>query len=188
MQIHISTETKTRLANFKYAIPNKLIEDEEAERRRPSSTSPLTKEELIKIFDRVWEHYIHFSLENAQPCEAQFAFDKIGKPYCHHVDYNQEHRSFRIHKLNLEFIAQLKILSKDNYELTQLWFVSSKDYNPECMPICFKDVEEKKKFQILAQQLNIKDSDLILELIRDFMRKHPYNVTSNSYHLYSKED
>jgi hypothetical protein len=63
-------------------------------------------------------------------------------------------------------------LADSNYELTQIWFISSSDYYPECLLVCFDNVEERKRFSTLAERLNWKDTDLCKELIRDFMNKH----------------
>lgn len=166
MEIIVEPLTKCRLAKSSYSIPNRLFKEEEAEKRKS-----LTDEELIKIFDEVWIKYLKNAMEISDPCDLMGVRNKLHKKCQDYIDKNQEHRNFRLQVFNLDFIAQLKKLSDQKYELTQLWFIPSRDYDPRCIPVCFANIEEKKQFQTIADKLNWDASQLALELIRDFMKK-----------------
>lgn len=168
MKINTDNRTKVRLAQSQYAIPNKLLEAEETERRKQ-----MTDDELVKLFDRIWESDLKASVETAEPCDLNFVRSKLKQKSQHFVDNSQEHRAFRLQRRNLEFIVQLKQGFASEYELTQLWFIPSTDYYPECILICFKDVQERKSFKELAARLKYRDeAELGRELILDFLKKH----------------
>lgn len=167
MQINADNRTKVRLAQSQYAFPNKLLRAEEAERRKQMSD-----DELVKLFERIWESYLKPAVETAESCDVHFVRSKLKEKSQSFVDNSQEHRAFRLKDINLEFIVQLKPNLAREYELTQIWFIPSTDYDPKCILICFKDVEEKKRFTELAKQLNYNDAELARELILDFLKKH----------------
>jgi hypothetical protein len=166
MQIIVEDSVKARLAKASYSIPNKLLQEEEAAKRKS-----MTDEELIRIFDLVWIKYLNSAVETSDNCEIMEVRKKLPKRYEYYIDDNQEHRTFRLQEFNLDFIAQLKRLSDQKHELTQLWFIESRDYSPTCIPIYFANIEEKNHFKRIADELYWDASELALELIRDFMKK-----------------
>ncbi len=174
MEIHIKDETKIRCAKSNYAIPNKLLTGGEAESRKNMEDA-----QLIELFDKVWKNPLRQAVVGAKQCGVEFVREKLREKqkksrlnYLVYVKEDQEHREFYLQPQNLQFIVQLAPLADGDYELTQIWFISSSDYYPECLLVCFDNVEERKRFSTLAERLNWKDTDLCKELIRDFMNKH----------------
>lgn len=72
----------------------------------------------------------------------------------------------------IDFIARLKDLGSNTYELDQLWKVSAGDDQPKTLYVIFKSAEERKEFRSLASSLGWKDDELGLCLIDDFIKKH----------------
>ena len=174
MQINISDQTKSKLARQKYALPDQLFEDEVAVNRQN-----LSSEELIKIFDYIWEKTLKYAVERAEVCEAKKAYERIPE-YCKiHFKHNQEHREFRLKELNVEFIVQLLPLSNKGYELTDIWLLRSVNRDPKRLLISFDTLEERQRFEKIAHYLGHKDSaELGKQLLLDFMEK--FNKSSFS--------
>jgi hypothetical protein len=168
MVINISSEIKKRLAGTKYAIPNKLlIKQSEVEARE---NNQLNDEQLIQIFDRIWTDRLKTAIEDADKCDEKSVRNKLSERAASFIDSSQEHREFRLQPEGLSFIVQLRPIDDRQHELTQLWFIPSTDSSPQCLYICFKDMQEKENFKEMANSLHYADpSELALKLIRDFM-------------------
>lgn len=115
------------------------------------------------------EHEVRF----ADRCVPDDARSRLTSAQQQYFDSSQEHRGFRMQTLNAEFIAQLLSRGDEGYEMTQLWRVSSSDSHPKTLFVTFATVEEREKFRKLAANLGSKDEDLGLQLVIDFMEKHP---------------
>jgi hypothetical protein len=76
-------------------------------------------------------------------------------------------------------IAQLKRLSDDEAELTQLWRVPSSDIDPKVLYIRFDTIEERRQFRNLANFLGQNDEKLGKQLILEFMEKFPETLTTD---------
>lgn len=167
MKIQISNETKKRLAMSKYALPNKLLELEQVEKR---DRKELTETELMQLFDNVWQNHIQQPLEKSLPCDEATAKERLGVKQIEYLRPDQEKREFYLQHKLLNFIAQLKPLDKEEYELTQLWLITSSDSNPKGLYIEFEDTSKKEDFKNVAESLGYADSSkLALKLIRDFI-------------------
>lgn len=164
MKINVSNDVKQRLVQFG---PNKLFGNDIDNRDK------LVGDEAITLFDQVWNEMLYRQICLAGQCTANDARSRLTSSQQRYFDASQEHRSFRIQTLNAEFIIQLIIIDSDSYELTQLWRVSSSDTHPKTLFITFETVEKREKFKRLSDNLGTKDEDLGLQLILDFMSKHP---------------
>ncbi|MBD1903953.1 hypothetical protein NDI37_23785 [Funiculus sociatus GB2-A5] len=173
MQINISDQTKSKLVRQKYALPDQLFEDEVAVNRQK-----LSSEKLIKIFDQIWEKTLKYAVETAEVCEAKKAYERIPDYSRKHFNDNQEHREFRLKELNVEFIVQLLPLSNKEYELTDIWLLRSVNIDPRRILISFDTLEDRQRFEKIADYLNQKDSELGKQLLLDFMEK--FNKSSFS--------
>lgn len=170
MKIIVSENTKQLLAKLG---PNKLFGDDVDQRKKLSNIDA----ELL--FDRVWKNTLEHEVRAGDQCDSNDAKSRLTPTQQQYFDSTQEHRSFRMQALNAEFIAQLYCHSIDEYEMTQLWRVSSSDTHPKTLFVTFATVEEREKFRKLATNLGIKDDDLGLQLILDFMKKHPGRFLTN---------
>ncbi|MDB5339504.1 MAG: hypothetical protein JWN70_5123 [Planctomycetaceae bacterium] len=168
MIIEVSEDVKRNLARFG---PNKLFGDDVDERKK------LTDEQEIALFDRVWKAKLEAAIQSAERCDSDEAKQRLTFSQQQYFRASQEHRSFRMQQLNAEFVVQLLPSEgnnfKDTYELTQLWRVSSSDTHPKTLFVTFDTVEQREQFKHLAGRLGIKDVDLGLHLVMDFMTKHP---------------
>ncbi|MEM9543160.1 MAG: hypothetical protein AAGA60_27170, partial [Cyanobacteria bacterium P01_E01_bin.42] len=118
MDIKISEDKKRLFAKNIWAIPNKLLLQREIEQRFNEETD---NSDFIKIFDRVWEKHLKRSIEKSELCDFDFVRSKISSNSLIHADSKQEHRTFRVKELDLDFIVQLNTKSSNNPELTQIW-------------------------------------------------------------------
>lgn len=172
MNIKVNNQTKIRCAKHQYAISNKLLTEAEIENRKH-----LSEPDLIELFNRIWKNFLYQAVINAKHCSIEFVREKLKEKqknsknsYLSHVKESQQHREFYVQ--NQQFIVQLNPLNSEEYELTQIWFIPSSDIYPNCLLVCFDDIEEKKRFTTLAEQLRWKDTELCKDLVRDFIRKH----------------
>lgn len=163
MQIEISVETKKRLA--KGAIPNKLLTPDERKKRNKKE---FNSEELVQIFDRVWNDCLKQGVKSSKKCEDA-VLKKLQSKYSDFISSKQEQRDFNTRTENLLLAVQLKPLSTNHYELTQLWLVPNSDFNPKCIYVCCEDEEEREKFDDIAEKFGYESSSaLTLKLLRDF--------------------
>lgn len=168
MAIFVSDSTKIIIAKFG---PNKLFNEDWSERQKFSN------EELIELFDRVWESELRRAVTTANLCEAKSAYERLSEKQQAYFDFDQEHREFRLKEL--WFIAQLNRLPNSDEELTQLWPVRSSDYDPKVLYIRFDTIEERKQFRNLANFLGQRDDELGKRLILEFMANFPETITSD---------
>ena len=164
MNIVIEKETKIRLSKSRWAIPNKLLSDRYSEERQKMNDN-----QLIKMFDQIWEAFLEKAIISAEVCDVNFVKTKLSNNELKFMDSQQKHYTFRLK--NLDFITQLKLLSHNKYELNQLWFIKSTDKSPNCILVCFDKVEERKNFTEIAKMLNWEDHKLAKQLLLDFMAK-----------------
>lgn len=162
MIIKIEDEQKIRIAKWG---ANKLFGDPDKRKLEMSN------DDLVKLFDKVWEQTLQRAVTTADTCNSQEAFARLSDREKSYFDFDQKHRQFRLKDHNIEFIVQLRATSEDNPELTQLWKVSSTDINPKTLYVTFDSVQEREQFGELANQLGWSDEDLGLQLLLDFMRK-----------------
>jgi hypothetical protein len=160
--IVVEDQDKIRLAKFG---ANKLFE------RDFDTRKTMSDQALIKLFDQVWKNTIERLVRRAEVCEYEEVCRRLLDKYQDFIDRQQEHRTFRHRKA--EFIAQLQPQDNNHYKLTQIWRVASSDEHPKTLFITFSSVEERKRFQDLAQSLRIDDEKLGLQLVRNFMNLHP---------------
>jgi hypothetical protein len=164
MKILVQDPTKCLLARFG---PNKLFGDNIDQRRQMDNAS------AIALFDRVWQEKLSRLVTKADGCDSRDAYERLTHKQREYFDFDQQHRSFRPQDLGAELVAQLRLLSDADAELTQLWRVLSSDTHPKTLFVTFDTVEEREQFRRLAQNLGINDEELGLRLLRDFMNKHP---------------
>lgn len=165
MNITVSDDVKSTLAKYG---PNKLFGDDVDDRKK------LPHLDAVRLFNRVWNTVLAVAIETAEKCDSDDAKQRLTFSQQQYFKSSQEHRSFRMQNLNAEFIVQLARGEGDHtYELTQLWRVSSSDTHPKTLFVTFDTVEQRERFKTLAQNLGIKDEDLGLQLVLDFMAKHP---------------
>ena len=147
--------------------PNKLFGNNVDEREKEMSP-----EQLLELFDRVWEQTLKEAVAKARTCTYDRALEKLGSDRRRkRLEQDQEHREFRIQ--NLEFIAQLRKLQRNDYELTELWHIPSSDTHPRTLFVNFDTVEERQQFHSLAQKLGYpKDEELGKKIIFDFIKMH----------------
>jgi hypothetical protein len=172
MIIQVEDSVKTRIARNG---ANKLLGVDYDTRKQ------MRDEELIELFDRVWVHNLKKLVVEGVLCTPKEASRRLEQKYHAFIDYQQEHRSFIFSKA--EFIAQLMPFTENEYQLTQIWRVSSSDNHPKTLFINFSTVEEKERFTELAESLGFKkDEDLGLSLIRNFMSLHtqPQKINDKS--------
>ena len=169
--ININDADKARIAKFG---ANKLFEVEYDTRQK------MQESELIELFDHVWLRGLDDRVKKAEVISREEVTRRLLDKYHDFVDPHQEHRSF--HYLKAEFIAQLEKVDSEQHKLTQLWRVASSDTYPKTLFINFGSVEERKKFDNLAKNLETSDEELGLQLIYSFMNLHPgYEPTEGSF-------
>lgn len=164
MPIKIEDQHKIRIAKWG---ANKLFGDPDKRKNEMSD------EQLIKLFDSVWDGILKSAVISADNCDSNEAYERISVKERNFFDFGQEHRQFRLKDLNVEFIAQLESLPDSEQSLTQLWRISSTDINPKTLYVTFETVEERKRFKELANSLGWHDENLGLNLVLDFMAKFP---------------
>jgi hypothetical protein len=162
MPIKVEDQHKIRIAKWG---ANKLFGDPDKRKNE------MNDEQLIKLFDRVWNVTLEHAVLSADVCDANEAYERISAKERNFFDFEQEHRQFRLKDLNVEFIAQLESLADDEQSLTQLWRISSTDINPKTLYVTFETVEERLRFKEIANSLGWHDDNLGLNLILDFMAK-----------------
>ena len=166
MTIQVEDEQKVLLAKFG---ANKLFGDDPDKRQKE-----MNKDDLIKLFDQIWDSTLKRSVITAEVCDAKEAYDRLStQEQKKYFDFKQQHRQFRLKDLNIEFIAQLNSISHANWTLTQLWRVASTDTNPKTLYVTFESVEQRKQFAAIASNLGKTDETLGLQLIMDFAAKFP---------------
>lgn len=80
----------------------------------------MDSKKLVKLFDEVWEEKLKNAISQSTPSDAKLSYSKLTHREKLFFEFeNQQHRRFEIDEL--EFIAQLKPLNEDDFELTQLW-------------------------------------------------------------------
>lgn len=165
----ISVKDNTKIIIAKHG-PNKLFGDYN-ERKK------LVNEQLVELFDNVWQSDLKHAVTVARLCEAASAYEKLPETYRSFFDSEQEHRELRVQGMWL--IAQLASLPDGNQELTQLWRIPSSDIDPKVLYIRFDTVEERKRFKNLANFLGQNDEALGKKLILEFMAKFPETLTKD---------
>ncbi len=164
MVISVQDDAKIRITRL-WGV-NKLFSVDYDTRRKMSN------EDLISLFDKVWlQHDVKAKVTKGLGCTYEEASRRLDDKYNPYIDSSQEHRSFRYCKA--EFIAQLSPTTKGDYNLTQIWLVSSSDSRPKTLFINFSSVEERDTFARLAEKFGINDDQLGLRLVRNFMNLHP---------------
>ena len=163
MKITVSDNTKHVLARFG---PNKLFGNNIDERK------DLEQSAGIELFDRVWKQ-LEQLIANADVCNSHDAYPRLTESQQRYFDHDQQHRDFRVKRLNAEYSAQLKSNGADKYELTQFWRVSSSDTHPKTLFVTFETVDARNQFLRIAKNLGIKDEKLGSKLCQDFMDKFP---------------
>ncbi len=159
MRIEVRRETKVRVARIG---PQRTFGDYESRQKQ-------SDEEVVSLFDHQWDIGLRSAVERAHDCECEVARSRLQEKHLTYIDSDQEQKQFRFQ--NMEFIAQLKELRENEYELTQLWRVQSGDDHPKTLWITFDTVAERKRFKSIAEHLQRKDEDLGLEIVRDFITK-----------------
>lgn len=127
----------------------------------------MSDEEALHRFDRVWERELRDALLKAERCDPEDALRKLHEKEKPYFDKTQEHREF-ICRDGL-FVAQLKSLPSEMYELTQLWFIRSSNVDPRTLFIKFGTMPERNQFRELAEQLGWEDYNLGKQILLDFL-------------------
>lgn len=127
----------------------------------------MSDEEALRRFDQIWERELRNALLEADRCDPEDALRKLHEKEKPYFDKTQEHREF-VCRDGL-FVAQLKQLVSEMYELTQLWFIRSSNVDPRTLFIKFDTVPERNRFHELAEQLRWDDYDLGKQILLDFM-------------------
>jgi hypothetical protein len=127
----------------------------------------MSGEEALHRFDNVWERELRNALLEADRCDPEDALRKLPQKEKPYFVKTQEHREF-ICRDGL-FVAQLKHLTSEMYELTQLWFIRSSNVDPRTLFIKFGTVSERSRFRELAERLGWDDYDLGKQILLDFM-------------------
>lgn len=164
MAISVADKKKCLLAR---KGPNKLFGDDIDERQALGELA------AIKLFDEVWQRKLERLVSTANISDSEEAYARLTQNKQQFFNFEQEHRDFRAKELNAEFIVQLAEKGGDDYELTQLWRVSSSDTHPKTLFVSFETVEEREQFRQIAANLGIHDQQLGLQLCKDFMEKFP---------------
>jgi len=163
--VSIIVEEREKINIAKWGA-NKLFGDPDKRRKE------MTDQELITLFDSVWEDRLRRAIVTASKCQSTEAIERLTPSQRNYFDHKNEHRQFRLNDLNVEFVVQLE--KTDNSEkLNQLWRVSSSDEHPKTLFVTFETVEEKEKFKKLAANLGRQEEELGLELVTDFVKKFP---------------
>lgn len=127
----------------------------------------MSRDQLLELFNEAWQNRLQYLVESAEVIIKEEVDRRLLDKYHPFIDSTQEHRSF--HYLKAEFIAQLHSVNSEQYQLTQLWRVSSSDTHPNTLFITFSDADERTQFSELARKLKKQEEDLALKLIRNFM-------------------
>ena len=139
----------------------------------------MNEEDLIHLFNQIWSKKLENMVLQAEKIEHAEVKRRLLDKYHNFIDSQQEHRTF--HYKKAEFIAQLQIIDSTKYKLTQVWRVTSSDEHPLTLFIKFSNIEERERFQSLAEKLEIDDEKLGLRLIRNFMNLHPGYTFNEEY-------
>lgn len=158
MMIKITATDKVQIAKFG---ANKLFRIDYKTRKGMDDS------QLLELFDDAWENRLKYLVESAEVIQQEEVSRRLLDKHHTYIDSAQEHRSF--HYLKAEFIAQLRPLDSNQYELTQLWRVSSLDAHPNTLFITFSSIAEREQFSALARNLRKNEEDIALKLIRNFM-------------------
>jgi hypothetical protein len=110
MTITVEDGTKCMLAKYG---PNKLFGDDIDERKK------LDDGPAIQIFNSVWQNKLERAVKMADPCDSDYAYERLTNRQQNYFDHHQEHRSFRLQELNAEFLVQLDPQEDGDYILTQ---------------------------------------------------------------------
>jgi len=153
----VNSSTKVYLAKFG---PAKVFGREEVDKREQLSDT-----EAVAWFDRVWRTRFVSAMDRAQHCELESVLAKV--PTASHIFISREAEHRELLVANCLFIAQLV----DSDSCDQLWFIPSTSGDPRTLYVKFDTIEERRKFENIAQQLGWKDNELGLQLIRDFVAK-----------------
>jgi len=168
MSIHVADHTKFLLAR---RGPNKLFGENIDERRE------LSDHDALRLFSGVWQQSLERAITNASRCDSYDAHGRIKSSEQEEFDFSQEHRMFRIQEVNAEFVVQLNSTfdsqGNANSELTYLWQIPVSEAQDKILVITFGAVEQREQFRQLANNLGTNDEELGLQLVMDFMAKHP---------------
>lgn len=165
-EIEIEYNLKVMFARYSWALPNKLFSDDIAVKRET-----LEEGELVKLFNSIWEKKLKNAAKKASICPAERAIKELTKGQKEYFENNQEHREIFLEEQHLKFIIQLKELSEEKFQLTQIWYINYPDKNLKTLFINFQTVEEKQQFQRLAEILEFNDEELGKKLILSFIKK-----------------
>lgn len=161
MNLTVADETRARLAKYG---PNKLFGDYDKRQEMPV-------EQLVRVFNNAWNDSLAAAVQGSAPCRPEEARRRLSDKEARFFDESQEHREFRLHDRNMEFIVQLRRGPEGSHEVTQLWHIKSTDSHPKTLFVTFESVEEREAFRELARRLGWHDEALGLALLRDFMGK-----------------
>lgn len=127
----------------------------------------MTNEEALRRFESIWQRELKGAVVGAERCDPENALTKLNIREKEFFDETQEHREF-ICKDGL-FVAQLKTLAQNSYELTQLWFIRSSNVDPRTLFVTFETVAKRQGFKEMCEGLGWKDEDLGKRILIDLM-------------------
>ena len=169
MQLTVKNDTKIRIAK---SGPVRTFGDYDQRKQ-------MTDEQLIEVFDHAWSLGLERVLSSKSlPCDFEVARVRLKERQQEFLDIYQEQRQFRYQEM--EYIAQLTPSDTGDNMLTQLWKVQSGDDYPKTLFVTFPTVEERKHFEVLANELGWGDEQLGLALLQDFMGKHERITTEEA--------
>lgn len=160
--------------------PNKLFGEDIDVREKFSDIDAMHR------FNNVWDRTLERLVIYSDKCSSNDASSRLTSSQKSFFDLSQEHRSFRVQSMNLEFIVQLLSTKDGNYEMTQFWRIISSDSQPKTLFVNFATLEERINFRKLAANLGAKDEELALGLVMDFMSKYPEKYLRSSSEKHSK--
>jgi len=72
----------------------------------------------------------------------------------------------------MSFIIQLEQHSPDNLQVNQIWFLSSRDFDPLKICVTFPTEESKERFISLSNKSDKYGNKLLEQIVREYMSKH----------------
>ena len=150
-----------------YNAPNKLF-------RKPEERKNLNDDQKQEWFSSFWRDGFAQTVQESEIITAEVARDQLGL-----TEIDSRSRFFKNdmqHRLtrysDMSFIVQLDQLSSDEWQVNQIWFVSSRDFDPLKICVTFPSEESKKRFISLADGSDKYGNRLLEKLVRDYMREH----------------
>lgn len=153
-----------------YNAPNKLFQKQDDRKN-------WNEDQKQQWFSNFWDHDFAQTVIESEIIAPEVARDQLG--------LNEDDRRGRFFKDNMQhrlarykdmiFIVQLEQHSTDDLQVNQIWFLSSRDFDPLKICVTFPSEESKKRFISLANDSDKYGNKLLERLVQDYMRQNGQN-------------